>query len=205
MVLEIMTSAAVLAITMILIVSELLIFGRGQEKRRAAVAAGGDKTCIPVAMLRIQVFLIFFITNIPKAFLPIYIMKQAETESVFGLSPAMLVSIALSAEVLFGALTSFGGSAVLRGIGRRKTAIIGSILFVVGLCMRAVVPTITSFIIGNGVMGAGWGFLLLIIQVMIAEKDPQEKSEGFTGYTAASLSGVNCGVVFGAFLINWMT
>lgn len=156
-------------------------------------------------MLRIQVFLIFFITNIPKAFLPIYIMKQAETESVFGLSPAMLVSIALSAEVLFGALTSFGGSAVLRGIGRRKTAIIGSILFVVGLCMRAVVPTITSFIIGNGVMGAGWGFLLLIIQVMIAEKDPQEKSEGFTGYTAASLSGVNCGVVFGAFLINWMT
>lgn len=205
MVLEIMTSAAVLAITMILIVSELLIFGRGQEKRRAAVAAGGDKTCIPVAMLRIQVFLIFFITNIPKAFLPIYIMKQAETESVFGLSPAMLVSIALSAEVLFGALTSFGGSAVLRGIGRRKTAIIGSILFVVGLCMRAVVPTITSFIIGNGVMGAGWGFLLLIIQVMIAEKDPQEKSEGFTGYTAASLGGVNCGVVFGAFLINWMT
>ena len=99
MVLEIMTSAAVLAITMILIVSELLIFGRGQEKRRAAVAAGGDKTCIPVAMLRIQVFLIFFITNIPKAFLPIYIMKQAETESVFGLSPAMLVSIALSSEV----------------------------------------------------------------------------------------------------------
>ena len=89
MVLEIMTSAAVLAITMILIVSELLIFGRGQEKRRAAVAAGGDKTCIPVAMLRIQVFLIFFVTNIPKAFLPIYIMKQAETESVFGLSPAM--------------------------------------------------------------------------------------------------------------------
>ena len=70
--------------------------------------------------------------------------------------------------------------------------------------MRAVVPTITSFIIGNGVMGAGWGFLLLIIQVMIAEKDPEEKSEGFTGYTAASLSGVNCGVVFGAFLINWM-
>ena len=30
------------------------------------------------------------------------------------------------------------------------------------------------------------------------------KERGFTGYTAASLSGVNCGVVFGAFLINWM-
>lgn len=204
MVREVMTSAAVLAVTMILIVSELLIFGQGQEKRRAALAAGGDKTCIPASMLRIQVFLIFFVTNIPKAFLPIYIMKQAETESVFGLSPAFLVSIALSAEVLFGALTSFGGSAVLRSIGRRKTALFGSILFVAGLCMRAVVPTITSFIIGNGVMGAGWGFLLLIIQVMIAEKDPEEKSEGFTGYTAASLSGVNCGVVFGAFLINWM-
>ena len=147
---------------------------------------------------------LFFVTNIPKAFLPIYIMKQAETESVLGLSPALLVSIALSAEVLFGALTSFGGSVVLRWLGRRKTAIFGSILFGVGLTMRALIPTIASFIIGNAVMGAGWGFLLLIVQVMIAEKDPEEKTEGFTGYTAASLSGVNCGVVFGAFLINWL-
>lgn len=204
MIWEVMTSAVVLAVTMILIVSELLIFGQGQEKRKNRIAAGGDKTEIPVAMLRILVFLIFFVTNIPKAFLPIYIMKQAETEAVFGLSPALLVSVALSSEVLFGALTSFGGSAVLRLLGRRKTAVLGSIMFGVGLTMRGVVPTILSFIIGNAVMGAGWGFLLLIVQVMIAEKEPQEKSEGFTGYTAASLSGVNCGVVFGAFLINWL-
>ena len=204
MIWEVMTSAVVLAVTMILIVSELLIFGQGQEKRKRALVLGGDKTQIPAAMLRILVFLIFFVTNIPKAFLPIYIMKQAETENVFGLSPALLVSVALSSEVLFGALTSFGGSVVLRRLGRRKTAVLGSILFGVGLTMRAVVPTIASFIIGNAVMGAGWGFLLLIVQVMIAEKDPEEKSEGFTGYTAASLSGVNCGVVFGAFLINWL-
>ncbi|WP_288702423.1 MFS transporter [uncultured Clostridium sp.] len=203
-ILEVMTSAVVLAVTMILIVSEILIFGRGQEKRKRALALGGDKTQIPAAMLRILVFLIFFVTNIPKAFLPIYIMKQAETESVLGLSPALLVSIALSAEVLFGALTSFGGSVVLRWLGRRKTAVFGSILFGVGLTMRALIPTIASFIIGNAVMGAGWGFLLLIVQVIIAEKNPEEKTEGFTGYTAASLSGVNCGVVFGAFLINWL-
>lgn len=204
MIFEVMTSAVVLAVTMILIMSEILIFGQGQEKRKRALALGGDKTQIPAAMLRILVFLIFFVTNIPKAFLPIYIMKQAETESVLGLSPALLVSIALSAEVLFGALTSFGGSVVLRWLGRRKTAVFGSILFGVGLTMRALIPTIASFIIGNAVMGAGWGFLLLIVQVMIAEKDPEEKTEGFTGYTAASLSGVNCGVVFGAFLINWL-
>lgn len=204
MILEVMTSAVVLAVTMILIVSEILIFGQGQEKRKRALAVGGDKTQIPAAMLRILVFLIFFVTNIPKAFLPIYIMKQAETESVLGLSPALLVSIALSAEVLFGALTSFSGSVVLRWLGRRKTAVFGSILFGVGLTMRALIPTIASFIIGNAVMGAGWGFLLLIVQVIIAEKDPEEKTEGFTGYTAASLSGVNCGVVFGAFLINWL-
>lgn len=205
MIMGVVISAIAIAVTLILIVSELLIFIEGHGKRKKAIEQGTSKRVIPVSMLRILVFLIFFVTNMPKGFLPMYIMKQAETEPLFGLSPAFLISIALSAEVLFGAIFSVGGNVVLRFFGRRKTAILGSILFTGGLCMRAIVPTILFFIVGNAIMGAGWGLLLLIVQILIAEKEEDEKTEGFTGYTAASLSGVNCGVVFGAFLVNWMS
>ena len=204
MVLNVLISAVVLAITMILIVSELLIFFEGKQKRKSAILSGAKRTIIPASMLRIMVFMIFFVTNMPKGFLPMYILKKAETEMVFGLSPALLVSLALSAEVLFGALTSMGGNKIFQLLGRRKTALLGSVMFVGGLSIRAFIPTILSFIVGNAIMGAGWGFLLLLVQIIIAEKNDEEKSEGFTGYTAASLSGVNCGVVFGAFLIGWM-
>lgn len=205
MVADVLISAVALAVTVILIIFELLVFWEGSKKRKALLKGGGRREELPVSMTRLLVFLIFFVTNMPKGFLPIYIMKQAEAEPLFGLSPAMLVSIALSAEVLCGAVTSFGGTVVLRKLGRRKTAVLGSILFVGGLSMRAVVPTVLSFIAGNGIMGVGWGLLLLLVQVMIAERNGEEKTEGFTGYTAASLSGMNCGVVFGAFLINWLS
>lgn len=205
MILNVVISAAALAITLILIVSELLIFFEGRKERKSTHLETGTRAALPVSMLRLLVFLIFFVTNMPKGFLPMYIMRQAQTENVLGLSPALLVSIALSAEVLFGAIFSFLGNVVLRVLGRRKTALLGSLLFVGGLSLRAVIPTVLLFIAGNAVMGAGWGLLLLLVQVLIAEKGEEEKTRGFTGYTAASLSGVNCGVVFGAFLINWMS
>lgn len=206
-VLEVIISAAAIAVAAILIIFEILVFFEG--KKELGVTGFNLKKirekALPASMLRLLVFLIFFVTNMPKGFLPIYILRAAETENVYGLSPAMLVSIALSAEVLFGALMSFGGNVVLRWIGRRKAALLGSVLFVGGLSMRALIPTILSFIGGNAIMGTGWGILLLIVQILIAEKEEKEKAEGFTGYTAASLSGVNCGVVFGAFLVNWMS
>lgn len=204
---EIVISALAIAVAGIFIVFELLVFGSGFRKLgkgwRSFNALRGRE--IPADVLRLLVFVIFFATNMPKGFLPIYIINAAKTEEVFGLSPAMLVSIALSAEVFFGALLSFGGNFVIHRMGRRRAALFGSFLFAGGLSIRALIPTIVSFIAGNAVMGAGWGILLLIVQIMIAEKNEEEKADGFTGYTAASLSGMNCGVVFGAFLVNWLS
>lgn len=207
MVFQVIISALVMAVTIILIIFEVLEFiqGRNAFVKNRSSASLVSRAFIPVEMTRIYVFIIFFITNMTRGFLPIYLMKLAKTEETFGISPEILISLALSCEVLFGALTSFGGNVIIRFLGRRKTAVMGSLLFAAGLSLRAAVPTILSFIAGNAIMGAGWGVLLLIVQVMIAEREEEEKTKGFTGYTAASLSGVNCGVVFGAFLINWLS
>lgn len=55
------------------------------------------------------------------------------------------------------------------------------------------------------VMGTGWGILLLIVNTIIASGNEEEKNKGFAGYSAAALNGVNCGIVFGGFLINWLS
>lgn len=207
MILQVIVSALVMAVTIVLIIFEVLEFIEGKKKLADIKKSGGclKKEAIPVEMTRIFVFIIFFITNMTTGFLPIYLMKLAQAEKQTMISPEILVSLAMSAEVLSGAAASFGGNVIIRFLGRRKTAVLGSVLFAAGLSVRAVFPSVFSFIAGNAVMGAGWGVLLLIVQIMLAEREEEEKTKGFTGYTQASLSGVNCGVVFGAFLINWLS
>lgn len=208
-------NAIVISIAAILITLEMLIFNSGHntwKKRKMAVKPDKISTKIrrgadvPVSMLRILVFLIFFLTNMTRGFFPLYIMRLVEDGKGFaGLSSELLISTALAAEVLFGAIFSFIGDPILKWIGRRKTAIAGSIVFTGGLLLRAVVPSAFTMIAGNAIMGAGWGILLIIVQVVIAEKEEEEKNSGFAGYTASSLSGMNCGVVVGAFLVGWIS
>lgn len=204
MISEIILNAFVIAVMTILIVFELLVFYEGKKKYRAVGENGrGDKQ-IPVIMTRLFIFVLCFAVSMPRGFMPIFIMKQAAKEQLFGLSYELLLSIALSAEVLFNAIFSFGGEFIFRIMGRRKASVLGSALFVAGMSVRAIYPSILSVIVGNCIMGAGGGILILAVQVLLAESGGAEKEEGFAGYTASSLSGTNCGVVFGAFLINWM-
>lgn len=206
MISEIILNAFVIAVMTILIVFELLVFNEGKKKYQVQGKTRKERAGrqIPVLMTRLFIFVLCFAVSMPRGFMPIFIMKQSATEHLFGLSYELLLSIALSAEVLFNAIFSFGGEFLFRLMGRRKASILGSILFVAGMAVRAVYPSILSVIVGNCIMGAGGGILILAVQVLLAESEGAEKDEGFAGYTAASLSGTNCGVVFGAFLINWM-
>lgn len=225
MIFELFLNAIVMSIVIILIAFEMMNYMSGRnvwrkwkldhvtvmekkenaEERRERRAVL-DKAPVPVSVLRMIVFLIFFVTNMTRGFFPLYIIDLVKKgDGLFHLSTEMLIAIPMAAEVLFGAIFSMGGNVVIRLLGRRKAALFGSIVFVAGLSLRALFPSILMMIIGNSIMGCGWGILLLIVQVMIAEKEEHEKNEGFAGYTASSLSGMNSGVVFGAFLIGWIS
>lgn len=207
-------NAIVVGIVVIMIIFEGMIFLEGKKEYKAKSLDSSQKKNklkenkqaeLPVCMLRIPVFLIFFVTNMTLCFFPLYIQDIVKnTKGFLGLSTEILIAIPMSAEVFFGALFSIFGGHILRILNRRKTAMLGAILFALGLFIRAVRPSIVYIIIGSSVMGAGWGILLLMIQVLIAQKEENEKNEGFTGYTAASFNGINSGIAFGAFLIDWM-
>lgn len=203
-------NAIVISVVIILTTFEVLIFLQARKLKKQIVLNKEpilhNTKVSYVSIYRALVFLIFFVTNMTRGFFPLYVVDIVKNgNGLLGLSKELSIAIPMSAEVFFGAIMSICGYPIIKWIGRKKAAIVGSILFVFGLTIRAILPNILFMIIGNSVMGCGWGILLLIVQAAIAERPENEKNEGFAGYTAASLSGVNCGVVFGAFLINWIS
>lgn len=192
----------ILAVTVVIvmIVLEVLFYLQGKEKYDLLKQKNQN---IPLTngILRIAVFIIFFVTNLSTGFLPNYAMKISGEGGI--IPKEIMAAIPISAEVVVGAIFSIWGNKVINKLGEKKTSIVSSVLIILGFGMR-IIPNIWVLTIGNGMIGAGWGVLLLLINTMIAMKDDErEKDDGFAGYSAAALNGVNCGVVFGGLLTNW--
>lgn len=204
---ELFLNIIVISVVLVLIAWEIMIFLQGRSDYRKQRMSKPDSGLIhfPVDLLRILVFGIFFITNMITSFLPIYAMNISENSSLSIIPKEILAAIPISAEVLFGAIFSVLGTRLIDALGSKKTAISASVLFSLGLLLRFLVPNIWILTIGNSIMGTGWGILLLIVNTIIASGNEEDKNKGFSGYSAAALNGVNCGIVFGGFLINWMS
>ncbi|MCR5655227.1 MAG: MFS transporter [Lachnospiraceae bacterium] len=194
----------VLAMTAVIImgVAECLYFFKDRSVYRAAKAEAAGPVQLPPGIFRFIVFLIFLFTNLTCVILPLRSMQIAAEEPLFGLSPAMLAAIPISAEVFSGAVFSALGGKVIRTLGPKKSIFASSLLFTAGLLIRAL-PHILTLTIGSLLLGAGWGVLLIIVNVQIAELPEEEKDKGYAYYSVSSVSGINCGVVLGGFLVQW--
>lgn len=206
MVLELLLNIIVISIVVVLVAWEIIIFMNGRNEYNRLRRSEQDATGIqlPNDLMRILVFGIFFITNMTTSFLPIHAMNIAESSSIAYIPKEIMAAIPISAEVLFGAIFSVMGNKLIYALGNKKSAVFGSILFSLGLFVRFIVPNIWLLTLGNAIMGSGWGILLLIVNTVIASGSDDDKNKGFAGYSAAALNGVNCGIVFGGFLINWL-
>ncbi|MDE7275226.1 MAG: MFS transporter [Lachnospiraceae bacterium] len=190
---DLLLHVAALTVVIILVSIELLSFvhPRMREDKNASL--------VPNNVLRLCVFLIFFVTNISTSFLPIYSMTLAK--GINGIPKEIIAAIPISAEVVAGAVMSLLGANVVRRMGVRRSAVCCSLLIAAGFFIR-LAPTIWMLILSNIVIGIGWGVVLLIINTAIAQKEDEQKDIGFADYSAAALNGVNCGVVFGGFMVG---
>lgn len=198
-------SLFVMMIVVLMIVLELIEYNDA-KKNATIVGLNRERKQPSLKMLRLVVFIVFFITNLSTPFLSIYALELAEKYNGFlSLSPEILAAIPISSEVLFGAVFSILGNSFIDKMNVRKTAFLGGYLFVGGLLIRCLYPDLWVLTIGNGVMGAGWGVLLLIVNASIAaEEDPEQQEEGFTHYNIALQNGINTGVVAGGFALVFL-
>lgn len=204
MVMELYLNIVALAVVGLMIVFELLIFFSARKEYRVRRKEKGMGMVSP-DMLRMLVFLIFFTINIPTGFIAIYGNRLAGDLGNIPIPRSILAAIPISAEVLTGALFSVWGGFFIRKLGQWRAGLLGGILFTAGIAVRFL-PNLWLLTLGGALQGCGWGIVLLIINVMIAGMDTEEEREnGFSGYNIACQNGVNAGVVFGGFLLNWLS
>ena len=194
----------VLAMTavVIMLVIELMYYVRGKREYQKRTANGTKGVKLTPEIFRFIVFLIFFFTNLTCVILPIQAVRIADQHPIPGISSAIAAAIPLSAEVFSGAIFSMLGSSILRKLGAKRTIFFSSILFTTGLGIR-VIPSILALSLGSVLIGAGWGLLLILVNVQIAELDEEEKDKGYAYYSISAATGGNCAVMLGCFLVQW--
>jgi len=206
---ELFVNILVIAVVVILLVLEGMVFISARKRymvQKRQNQGDGRQVPLPVDMLRVVVFLVFFVTNLTTPFLSIYGLQLAEKmDMLWGISPEIWAAVPISAEVLFGALFSVLGNGIIRRLGRRWSGILGGVLFTSGLILRFLLPDLLVLTAGNALQGAGWGIVLLIINAELAGRETEEEKEaGFTGYNIALQNGMNSGIVSGGFLLLFL-
>ena len=186
----------------ILFVVEIFYFLAGRKKSEEGAASGEAETP-PAGILRFVTFIICFVTNLATAILPIYAMRIAGRGVTFGLSKEVLAAIPISAEVVACAVCSAVGGRVIKRFGGRRTAVLCSVLITAGLLLR-VVPNIWVLSLSAIILGAGWGTLVLMVNILITALPEEERDTGFAYFSASGFSGANCGILFGGFMIQWI-
>jgi predicted MFS family arabinose efflux permease len=198
------------SVAMIIVAVEVLMFAEGRGKMAGAAVSGQLR--VPVEIMRGAVFLVYFISNISTSFLPVYARNLIVEK---GISPAFgfaalpvefLIAAPISADVLMGVIASLLGNWSIEKFGTRRAAVFAGLMVVAGICLECLSGAIFTLIAGFAISGFGCGFILFLADLHIAgTEDASEKERGFAGTTAAMTSGINGGVVFGAFLLNWLS
>ncbi len=201
---DLIFNVAAITTIIILFIIEMMYYYRGKKKYLEMMNEGGNKHEYPSEIYRFVVFLIYFFTNLTAAILPIYAIKISKNASTFGISPEILAAIPISAEVLAGAISGALGGKVIKKLGVKKSVIISSFLFSGSLFLR-IIPNIWVLALSSVLLGAGWGIELLMVGVLIAKLPEEEKDKGYAFENTASLSGANAAIVFGGFLIQWVS
>lgn len=185
-----------LIVTLILLFSESAFFV-GAIKRN--IQEGRRGLPISVDIIRPLAFIIFFTGNMSTTFLPLF--GRGLWDPAMGMQQEVAIALPLSAEVLFTAVFSLLGGFIVDRIGTKQLITIGGGVFAGGLVMCGAVPNLWLLIVGNGVLGAGEGLVLVSLNTFIGSYEGEDqRNRGFSGYNAAYLSGMNCGTVVGSLL-----
>jgi MFS family permease len=205
LILNLFLNVVSISIAMIILMIEFLVFLDARRKMAASVLR--KATYVPVDMVRTVVFLVYFTTNMATSFLPLYARDMILAEGGFHRFPmAFLIAAPISADVLLGAFASLFGDRIIRKLGVRRMTILGGILAFAGICLEFAFYDIFLLTAGYALSGFGCGLTLFLANLKIAgESDSGDKEKGFASITAGTTSGINAGVVFGAFLINWLS
>lgn len=160
-----------------------------------------NKRTVPLHVVRLLVFVTFMAFNMATSFLPIYILKFAGKD--WGITRELAASIPMSVNLVFIGITSLFCARLLGIFGFRPVAALSACIAFGGDLILALAHNYTMIIAGLALNGLGVGIITNSIHMFIASSkfgENKDNGYGFSIYNAASLSGINVGLMFGAAL-----
>ncbi|MDR1772065.1 MAG: MFS transporter [Hungatella sp.] len=197
-----MSEDIVVAILMIILVimflfSEVLSFFDLKDKYRTEAAGGAAP--VPMHIVRLTVFITFMAFNMATSFLPVYVMGFVREE--MGIPTALANSLPITLNLVFIGLTSVFCPRMIEKLGFARLAAFSGAAALCGDLFMACSRNYGMILIGLSLNGIGVGLITNSIQVFIASiSKNQENEEGFSIFNASSISGINCGMLFGSTL-----
>jgi len=196
---EIAIPMVMLILLILFVFSELFSFFDLRSKYQVDVEA--NKQVIPFHVVRLLVFITFLAFNMATSFLPIYILKFVGID--IGIPQELIVSIPMSINLIFLAITSLFCAQMLNTFGFRKVAIVSGLIALSGDFTLAIAQNYSMIVVGLALNGIGVGIITNAIHMFLASSNTnkeQGSGYGFSIFSAASLSGISCGMMLGATL-----
>lgn len=188
-----------LILVLLFVFSEVFSFFDLRSKYQAEVKK--NRQAIPLHSVRLLVGVTFIAFNMATSFLPVYILKFVGED--IGISRELAGSIPMSINLIFLAVTSLFCARLLKNFGFKKVAVCSGCLALCGDLILALSQNYAMIVVGLVLNGIGVGMITNTIHMFLASSkygEDKESDYGFSIFNAASLSGISCGMMFGAAL-----
>jgi MFS family permease len=163
-------------------------------------SAKENRQAMPGHLVRLLIFLVFGAFNMVSAFLPVFILDRSRQEIPLawrGLAASLPVTINI---FVMGIMALFCANLV-RKLGVRKIFVISMGFSMCGNLILFLVPGYAPVIAGLVLDGIGVGLISNAMYVALTYlPNEEERQSGFNSYNAASLAGINFGMLSGGAL-----
>lgn len=199
MLLEVLIRVGSLTVIIFLAFYELIHFINVLKEKMALPKTESYNAHLLVDFTRIFSFVIYAADNLTSVIIPIMSQQLYQKES--GIPESIAIALPLASQSFAMAVTGFAAGHVIHKIGNRKTFIMGILLHIVGLALCGMSSNIPVFSAAMLIVGMGMGTNTVCLNsYIVARKEEEEKSRGFSMLTAGMFAGTNCGVIIGTIL-----
>ncbi len=196
MVFRALASILFFAIMVWFIVTEVIAYAMNRETYRRERQS--RETKLPGHLLRLVLVLIFAAYNLQAAFLPGYIVHQMSPDTG---NAALLASLPYTLNIFIFGVTAILCTWFMRRLGTVRLLVLSLAAALAGNLLIFLVPGYWSILAGMLLIGVGVGLVSNMMYVQLTYvKDNDDQVWGLSIYNAASMAGVNLGMVGGSIL-----
>ncbi|MBC7906327.1 MAG: MFS transporter [Rhodospirillaceae bacterium] len=149
--------------------------------------------------IRLPLFLFVFAEELSRAFMPLYVREVGQ--SLFGLSPEMIMALPIAVFMACIALASPFSSRLIDRLGARRVFLIGLVPAIAGYVMTGAAVGVIDLVLWRAITGLGYALVTMACQsYILGANHHSNRSQGMGVFVGAVLTASICGTAMGGVL-----